>query len=410
MGCTEEEEQQQQPARGVALRAHPSISRSSIDTEVNYPQYPPQGLAMMTIPRRSEGGISSFGSDITEWEYGQVEGNVPSSAASQADTAVGSLPPLDQAAFVHQTGLGAGQAPMDVGMGPLPLYGPPLMMAPSFAGAMPGGMPGGMPPPWGFQGQMDPASLVMAGAGDDAMLRLAMQQAESWRNVVKAMSQAKGSGDAKAGGGASRRASASPGDSGGRGSQRRVGTGAFATPGAIEERSRTTVMLRNLPNDYTRDMLLKMLDDEGFNSKYNFVYLPVDFKRMAGLGYAFVNMETHQAALEIWKHFDGFKKWALVSPKVCQVAWGEPLQGLESHIERYRNSPVMHSDVEEMFKPLVFRNGQRQPFPLPTKRIRQPRMKYRTPMDSRAPPAASVDGLPADGSAGGAVAESKFVD
>jgi len=155
------------------------------------------------------------------------------------------------------------------------------------------------------------------------------------------------------------------------------------TSAQVEESERTTVMLRNLPNDYTRNMLLELLDNEGFEGRYNFVYLPMDFKRMAGLGYAFVNMETPEDAMEAWKHFDGFKQWTLQSMKVCEVAWGEPLQGLEQHIDRYRNSPVMHEEVDENFKPVLLNKGQRIPFPGPTKRIRPPRMKYRTPAEGR---------------------------
>lgn len=55
-------------------------------------------------------------------------------------------------------------------------------------------------------------------------------------------------------------------------------------------KERTTVMLRNLPNNYTREMFLEMLDSEGFRGSYDFVYLPCDFHRKANLGYAFVNM------------------------------------------------------------------------------------------------------------------------
>ena len=28
--------------------------------------------------------------------------------------------------------------------------------------------------------------------------------------------------------------------------------------------------------------------------------------------------------------------------QVCQVTWSGPHQGLDGHVERYRNSPVMH--------------------------------------------------------------------
>merc|ERR1719367_2096902 len=48
------------------------------------------------------------------------------------------------------------------------------------------------------------------------------------------------------------------------------------------EESRTTVMLRNLPLDHTRDMLLHLLDTKGFAGMYDFIYLPMDFKTRAG--------------------------------------------------------------------------------------------------------------------------------
>jgi len=143
----------------------------------------------------------------------------------------------------------------------------------------------------------------------------------------------------------------------------------------LSEDEFTTVMLRNLPNDYTRQMLLDLLDTSGFYGLYDFVYLPIDFKRKAGLGYAFVNMVTHKDALRIKDELDGFSKWAVSSQKVCQVAWGDPLQGLEDHIERYRNSPVMHEDVPDVFRPVLFKGGCRMEFPKSTRKIRPPRVK-----------------------------------
>lgn len=138
---------------------------------------------------------------------------------------------------------------------------------------------------------------------------------------------------------------------------------------------RTTIMLRNIPNNYNRDMVLELLDAEGFATRYDFVYLPMDFHRTAGLGYAFVNLVSVSTAEEMKSHFHGFTAWKLASQKVCEVAWGEPLQGLEAHIERYRNSPVMHEDVPDKYKPVLYRNGERIPFPAPTKRLRPPRVK-----------------------------------
>ena len=38
------------------------------------------------------------------------------------------------------------------------------------------------------------------------------------------------------------------------------------------EKDLTTVMLRNLPTELTRDMLLQLLNDQGFAGEYNFIY------------------------------------------------------------------------------------------------------------------------------------------
>jgi hypothetical protein len=139
--------------------------------------------------------------------------------------------------------------------------------------------------------------------------------------------------------------------------------------------SRTTVMLRNLPNNYTRPMVLHLLDTEGFKGKYDFFYLPIDFKTNACLGYAFINLTSAAMVDTFWQTFDGFSRWVLPSRKVCGVTWSSPHQGLEAHVDRYRNSPVMHSSVPEEYRPLVFVGGQRVPFPGPTREPKAPRMR-----------------------------------
>merc|ERR1740120_653118 len=52
--------------------------------------------------------------------------------------------------------------------------------------------------------------------------------------------------------------------------------------------TRTTVMLRNLPNNYTAALVLEMLDKEGFAGLYDFFYLPIDMKSHACLNYCHV--------------------------------------------------------------------------------------------------------------------------
>jgi len=144
----------------------------------------------------------------------------------------------------------------------------------------------------------------------------------------------------------------------------------------VENDDRTTLMFRNLPNNYTRAALLDMLDAEGFNKFYSFVYLPTDFKNFAGFGYAFVNFATHDSAVRAKRHFQGYCKWSVPSQKVCEVVWSGPVQGLSNHTERYRNSPVMHDSVPDEYKPVVFIDGKRVKFPAPTKKILPPRVRH----------------------------------
>jgi len=137
----------------------------------------------------------------------------------------------------------------------------------------------------------------------------------------------------------------------------------------------TTVMLRNLPSNYTRTMLLELIDAEGFTGKYDFVYLPMDFNTNASLGYGFVNLTSPLEATKFWKNFEGFSRWALPSDKVCCLDWSRPHQGLEAHIERYFNSPVMHVRVPDFCKPMIFSDGVRVPFPPPTRQVKAPRLR-----------------------------------
>jgi len=136
----------------------------------------------------------------------------------------------------------------------------------------------------------------------------------------------------------------------------------------------TTLMLRNIPNDYTRAMLMELLDQDGFHGSYDFLYLPRDFSRGAGIGYAFINMTSHENALRLLGHFTGFCNWTVPSRKVAEVSWSNPNQGLSVHVERYRNSTVMYPTVPDEYKPIVLVAGERVAFPSPTRKIRAPQL------------------------------------
>jgi len=143
----------------------------------------------------------------------------------------------------------------------------------------------------------------------------------------------------------------------------------------VEVDGRTTLMFRNLPKSYSRTNLLRILDEEGFQGAYCFIYCPTNFKSLSGFGYAFVAFHSHQDAVRAKVRFHGYA-WEAPGAQSCDVAWSGPVQGREQHVERYRNSPVMHESVPDEYKPAVFERGQRMAFPAPTKFIRPPQLRH----------------------------------
>jgi len=153
----------------------------------------------------------------------------------------------------------------------------------------------------------------------------------------------------------------------------------------IDTASCTTVMFRNLPKNLTQLAVLETLEAQGFSKLYDFVYLPVDFQKMVSFGYAVVNFVTHETAEKAMRHFTGFTAWPMPCRKACMTVWNTPCQGLAAHVERYRDSPLMHPDVAPEFKPMLFLHGSQFGFPLPTKQLKAPPRLPQKKAASKAP-------------------------
>jgi len=140
---------------------------------------------------------------------------------------------------------------------------------------------------------------------------------------------------------------------------------------------RTTVMIQNIPSGYDRSMFVMLLEEQGFCGHFDFVYLAYNLKTRRLHGYALVNLESPLMAQVFKDWFNGFRDWGDEGGEMASTAWGDQQHGKAEHIERYRNSPLMHASVDDEHKPMVFRNGVQHNFPPPSKELQAPQRRRR---------------------------------
>lgn len=137
--------------------------------------------------------------------------------------------------------------------------------------------------------------------------------------------------------------------------------------------SRTTLVIKNVHTHSKRDDLCNLLDIHGFMGHYDFIYVPANFKTLSSFGYAFVNFVNGESAQSAMEYFNDFQWTFEGAESMLQVSWSDPHQGLDVHVDRYRNCPVMHRSVSDEYKPILLSNGVRIAFPAPTKALSAPR-------------------------------------
>jgi len=130
---------------------------------------------------------------------------------------------------------------------------------------------------------------------------------------------------------------------------------------------RTSLMVRNIPNKYTQQMLLSEFAaaDHG-PTKMDFFYLPIDFKNKCNRGYAFVNFVDYRDIPAFVDDY-GDRGWRRFnSDKVCDITYAR-IQGKAAMLKRFENSALMEKDDE--YRPKVFvshgeRKGQVESMPV----------------------------------------------
>eukprot|EP01130_Rhizamoeba_saxonica_P013361 TRINITY_DN569_c0_g1_i1.p1 TRINITY_DN569_c0_g1~~TRINITY_DN569_c0_g1_i1.p1 ORF type:complete len:503 (-),score=83.60 TRINITY_DN569_c0_g1_i1:78-1586(-) len=133
--------------------------------------------------------------------------------------------------------------------------------------------------------------------------------------------------------------------------------------------TRTTLMIKNIPNKYKRDQLLLRINEE-FEGTYDFFYLPIDFRNRSNMGYAFINFISHETIPDFYNYFNNLLWGKFKSEKICEIAYGR-IQGKMKLIDHFSSSSLMQEDSS--CQPLIFyssgpNKGQVQPFPIKKKK------------------------------------------
>jgi len=101
-----------------------------------------------------------------------------------------------------------------------------------------------------------------------------------------------------------------------------------SVPSSSSNRGATTLMVRNVPARYTKEMLLQEWPVDG---TFDFFYLPFCFKRMRSAGYLFLNFTSSAAASAFQSQWHGQSLRQQVSPAKLSIGAAE-VQGLEENV------------------------------------------------------------------------------
>ena len=111
-----------------------------------------------------------------------------------------------------------------------------------------------------------------------------------------------------------------------------------------QEDQRTTLMIKNIPNKFTKDHLLSIFN-KNFEGKFNLFLLPTDIKEKKNYGYAFINFINNFYIINFYYSFNG-KKWENTnSVKICELVYSK-IQGITKMIKHYPIKVMYLRDME----------------------------------------------------------------
>jgi len=113
----------------------------------------------------------------------------------------------------------------------------------------------------------------------------------------------------------------------------------------------TTLVVRNIPGRLTPEKLLEVWPVDG---SYNLLHVPFSFQKQRRSGIAFINMVSHQAAVEFAAKWHGRKLASIGGIKRLDVGVAE-VQGFEGNLRHLKGSKIKN----DSFLPLAFNGTQR---------------------------------------------------
>lgn len=116
----------------------------------------------------------------------------------------------------------------------------------------------------------------------------------------------------------------------------------------------TTLMIRNVPSQYTAEEIINEWPNEG---DYDFLYVPYNARTQENLTYAFVNFTSHALAVEFKQQWQ--KKYLTLhsTKKPLNISFAD-VQGCYENLRQLKKKRLLHSKVKEC-QPLVFKDGCR---------------------------------------------------
>jgi hypothetical protein len=115
------------------------------------------------------------------------------------------------------------------------------------------------------------------------------------------------------------------------------------------EDKRTTIMIKNIPNKFNKDLLLSIID-QNFKGTYDLFIMPTDINKSKNFGYSFINFTSVYYIPYFYFMFNG-KMWSSTnSKKVCELTYSK-VQGKKDLLSHYPIKIIYYNEEAFNVKP-----------------------------------------------------------